>query len=256
MIRRDTDEGWLMITQSSHAWVAGQLAQAWGSNLIAAPIPLKEVVMATSLHDLGWMEGDTVHQLHPDGRPVDFREVTLQDYDEIWGRAVTKLSSINPYAAALVSMHATTVFTVVQRFPEAERVIRLDRQEQIRQTLIRRMQRSGVYQNGELTPEHLEAAYRVLRACDLLSLAICADTLTGDEIPNVLAVDGNRTTISYRPLDDHTLSLSPWPFALQEIQVMVEARFLPQRTYPDLASYHAAMNEAEWRYLPYRFVAG
>jgi hypothetical protein len=36
---------------------------------------------------------------------------------------------------------------------------------------------------------------------------------------------------------------------------MVEARELSQKTFPDLASYHAALEAAPWQYLRFKFVA-
>jgi hypothetical protein len=56
MICRPHAAGWLFISQPAHAWMAGELATAWGNAQFALPTPREAVILATRLHDIGWLK--------------------------------------------------------------------------------------------------------------------------------------------------------------------------------------------------------
>ena len=56
MIRRDYEGGLLLIPQTAHAWVSGQLALRWGNGRFARPELWEELVLVAMLHDNGWAE--------------------------------------------------------------------------------------------------------------------------------------------------------------------------------------------------------
>ena len=57
--RERESSGALLIPQSSHAWLAWQLASHWGNRRFVRPAPRAEVLAAVLLHDSGWTEFDT-----------------------------------------------------------------------------------------------------------------------------------------------------------------------------------------------------
>lgn len=262
MIYRAMDNGWFVIAQPAHAVVSGILASEWGNDQFAAPLPRDPVVLATSLHDIGWSDRDAKPSLHADGRPVNYLETTLDDTHAVWERAVQQVALFNTYAALLVSMHADLVYT-----RRRERGIDPpDRHEEIDQRLAhlatfkaQSLERLSNYPHHDeaITPTRIQANYRILRACDLLSLAICTGELTAGTIEDVPASNADaRVTISYAPLDPHTLALNPYPFSSPEVLVRVEGRILSQRTFPDERAFHEALQAAPWFSQEYRFVTG
>jgi hypothetical protein len=55
MITRPEGNGLLLISQPAHAWLAGKLAAAWGNGDFVRPWPFEAVILATRLHDIGWL---------------------------------------------------------------------------------------------------------------------------------------------------------------------------------------------------------
>src|SRR5205085_1980739 len=96
----------IAIGQASHAWMAGQLARAWGNDRFPAPEPREEVCLAAEQHDVGMAECDLRPPLNPaTGLPVSFLELPVETAIGLWRAAPSKLVSQSRYAALLVSMH-------------------------------------------------------------------------------------------------------------------------------------------------------
>ena len=86
MIRRDYEGGLLLIPQTAHAWVSEQLALRWGNDRFAQPEPWEELMLVAAQHDSGWAEWELAPRIRPDGRPVEFREMDLEEHFAIWQR--------------------------------------------------------------------------------------------------------------------------------------------------------------------------
>ncbi|HID51676.1 MAG TPA: DUF3891 family protein [Anaerolineae bacterium] len=249
MIYQAEEEGWLVVTQPAHAWLAGKLAAMWGNEAFAAPAPRESVIVATRLHDIGWAEWDAVPRLGADGQPVNFLETTLAETVPVWRRGVRLVGTINPVAALLVSQHATRIY---ERRRERGVDAAVDLAELLDEQASVRRQLLAVLGEEWDTAEHLQTTYRWLRACDLLSLAVLSDALPNEgEIGNVPGAHfGEFTTLHYQYQEPFTLLLHPWPFRGTEARLHVAARYLEHKRYPDQTVFHAALAEACWRQLP------
>lgn len=250
MIVRDVGRGWQVITQPAHAWLAGKLAAAWGNEDFARPSPFEAVILATRLHDIGWLEWDASPRLGTDGRPVNFLDTTLSETIPIWRRAVQHMSLIDPYAAILVSKHASTIYRrrLERGVDPPDRVIGLlAEQEAVREALSLQLAAHPVY-GAAVEADYLQMAYRWLRACDLLSLALCADEMPSSGV--IKAVRGINPAefieIKYSRSRPFALQLEPWPFARTPLQLEIQTRFLSQTTYPNEAAFIDALKEAPW----------
>ncbi len=56
--REGDPSGTYLIPQTSHAWLAWQVAEHWGNRNFARPAPRAETLAAVLLHDSGWTESD------------------------------------------------------------------------------------------------------------------------------------------------------------------------------------------------------
>jgi hypothetical protein len=260
MIYREVDSGWVVITQPAHALVSGRLAALWGNEQFVEPYPRDAVVLATTIHDIGWSPWDANPPLHPDGRPVNFLETTLEDTHAVWERGVAQATLYNPYSALMVSMHATLVYTrrrarwtdPPEKRPELDK--RLRKLEQYQAETRSRLQHHPLYAKA-VDPVRVHANYRILRSCDLLSLEICTRALSDGMIEDVPADSPDkRITINYKPCDVYTLALDPYPFSVPEVVVQVEARLLDKHTFPDNGTFQATLASAAWQVFEFRFV--
>jgi hypothetical protein len=192
----------LLITQPAHAWVSGQMARAW-----AAPFsPFEAVCLAAEQHDAGWMEQDRAPSLNPDtGRPRHFLEMPLAAHLGVWRSASGRVVAQSRYAALLVSLHGTTLYSrrtdpppEVQDYLEAERAVQ-------------RELASG------LDADEVDANRRLVLAWDRLSLGLCLEW-EQDTIADVPGFGELRLAGG---------NLSPWPFREPEVIFTTEARRLP-----------------------------
>lgn len=254
MICRPYQQGWLLITQPAHAWMAGELAAAWGSAHFPTPAPRDALIMATRLHDIGWLAWDAAPRLNDDGRPVNFLQTNLDETIPVWRIAVQRVNALNPFAALLVSMHAATIYNrrlargadPAQRQQEIRQA--LAEHQQIQSALCRQLASHPLY-GPACAPDQLAVSYRWLRVCDLLSLAVLAKALPDEgQIKQVPTAQGDGfTAIDYRYRSPFTLEISPWPFAGSSLQITLEARYLDQERFADLRAYHAHLANAPWQ---------
>lgn len=251
IVRRDGG-GWLSISQAAHAWLAGKLAAAWGNESFDRPTPREAVIMATRLHDIGWLAWDAAPRLNDEGQPVNFLDTTLDDTIPIWRQAVRHLSLLDPYAALLVSKHASTIYhRRLERKvdPPKQRAIveaQLDGHAAIQESICLQLADHPVY-GPAVELDHLNAAYRWLRACDLMSLALCAEQMpaTGSIEAVLGAWPSEFTRINYSRRGPFEITLDPTPFSTP-LKSEIQVRRLGETTYPSHAAYLAALEQAPW----------
>lgn len=229
MIVRDEGESWTAIGQPAHAWLAGQVARHW------VPAPGNEVILGIEQHDIAWIDWDRRPPLHAEaGRAASFYEAPVQPRLDVWRDAALRLVEQSPYAALLVSLHATNIHT---RYGSAETAAALlARQREIQDDLLARLGRARA---------DAERAADLLFALDALSLTLC-HAWPGRDLP---PVDG----VSHRiePLEeDRVWTLVPWPLDVAELTVALDARRLTHR-FDDEEALHAALDAAPYERLTF-----
>ena len=253
MIVRDEANSWMLITQPAHAWLAGKLAAAWGNDSFASPYPFEAVVMATRLHDIGWLDWDASPRLGEDGRPVNFVDTNLAETIPIWRRAVGRVSLMDPYAALLVSKHASTIYRrrhergIDPPEQHSELGDMLAEQQANQEQFCTRLADHPRY-GPAVEADHLKMAYRWLRVCDIFSLILCSDALPLSGV--IEAVPGKRmgdlTSISYERPAPFQLLLDPSPYKKPIIKLSVQTRLLAKNSFQDETGYRNSLNEASW----------
>ncbi len=100
MIRRETADGWLLISQIDHAVLAAEVAAAWGNDDVPT-LPLRdELLRAIRLHDDGWYDWEQVPTIVPEtGKPRDFTEMPMAEAATIWTESV-ELAARGPVSTA------------------------------------------------------------------------------------------------------------------------------------------------------------
>lgn len=254
MICRPEGNGWLFVTQATHAWMSGELAAAWGNDEFAAPEPRDAVLLATRLHDIGWLGWDAAPRLDRSGQPVDFLDTTLDDTIPIWRQAVQQVGLLNPFAALLVCRHAMTIYRRrLERGADppdqrAKILALLDEQESSHEAIAARLSEHPLYRTS-LGEERLKVIYRWLRTCDLFSLVLLSSRMPSAGV--IEAVPGNDwgelRSIHYVRQDPFTLLIDPSPFGTRDLRLKVDVRRYDRKTFTDEARYHAALSDATWQ---------
>jgi hypothetical protein len=242
----------IAIPQPSHSWLSGQLARAWGNETFARPSPYEEVCLGTALHDIGWLPWEAAPTLNPEtGRPHNFLEMKPATHTKLWTDGVHQALAFGRYPALLVSLHAKTIYTTFFNFekapPEDAELVRafLQKQEEFQRATIEALATDPML-HPDTTPEAVGRNRRLVAATDRMSLEICWG-ITGEvRIPNVPTTGTHVTELHIRSPqgDPADLTLTPWPFATDRVEVFCEGRRLGGR-FTDEKALHEALSTAE-----------
>lgn len=220
MLIRDDGDSWTAITQPAHAYLAAQIVRVW------SPEPPDDVVLGVEQHDVPWVDWDRTPPLHaPARRAAAFFEAPVEPRLDIWRDVATKLEAQSPYAALLVSLHATNIHTryvAPEHRPEAFLAAQRADQDRLLAVL------------PDATRQQAERDADLLFAVDALSLTLCH----GWDARDLPPVDG--TTVRVTPVGDGEATLDPWPLVVGELTVSVHARRMTER-FDDETAMHRAL---------------
>jgi hypothetical protein len=207
-LQRLSHENCWMITQPSHAALAGEFAakmtgaQAPGSlepgfpdraalaqSGVEAPKLDAALVRAIALHDAGWgipdaqaiMQSRSVNQ----GRPKSFVECSVSEFLAAWEKSIDVAASTGPAGGYIVSRHfyrlaEQRVTHSSENGSERARLGRFIESEARRQDQLAAKQ--------ERSAAELDLLTDVLQFCDLLSLYVCSGAKDNAEFPEYLGV--------------------------------------------------------------------
>jgi hypothetical protein len=251
MLHRDEPDGLVVVSQPAHAWVAAQLARAWGNARFGEVTPREEVCLGAEQHDIGWTAWEGAPTLNPaTGRPHSFTQMALAAHLEIWSSAgALALRQGGRYAALLVSMHGTHLYggrDGSRDTPTEARAVRdyLARERAWQAAVLDSLRDDPRYAAG--VPDGVARNQRLVSIWDRLSLALCMGLRGARTIEGVPTAAG-ATSLTLTPIDgDPTLvGVHPWPFAAPTVTLVCEGRRLPE-TFADEEAMRAALAGAPW----------
>jgi Protein of unknown function (DUF3891) len=236
MLRLESETGWWLVTHVDHANLAGAFAAHWGNDLFSSPEPRERVLRGISSHDDGWAARDQQPQITRQGKPSAFsvelvgkysafEEIDLTDYLAVRDRAVRAVAEADAYAALLVSMHTYNLLTAradrttiqPDQLPLLDAF--LDRQLQFQHQLKARIAAEGI--------PLVEAGnhFRLLQACDNLSLLSCVDYSKPSDLLHPLTLrDGRDSRVTVASLGERYFRLTPYPFSESPLAFDLPAR--------------------------------
>jgi hypothetical protein len=263
MIVAETADRFRFVTQPSHADLAGQFADRWGNDDVAAPEPDAAMSLAAYAHDTGWQDYDRRPHLADDGRPVDFGEMPADPWIDLYDEGIDAVVGLDAYAGLLVSMHGVGLrnqrYGLSPSWPETPPEYRsfVDRQESLQARLAEELCDEGrlsvsdvellsvLHESGAVpdvrthTSADVESRlwdnYTLLQAWDTLSLSFCMthSPPSYGEISPVPTGDPTTDTLSIEPLGDDAFRIDPYPFDASPLVVSVPARTVPKDSFQD-----------------------
>ena len=262
MLRLATNAGWWLVTHPDHARLAGDFATKWGNALFASPQPRANVLNGIYTHDNGWAARDAEPVITKQGIPAAFsvelvgtysafEEIDLEAYLNVRRSAVQLIAQQDPYAAILISMHTHNLLTARadRSTIRPEQLPLLDAFLEEQATLQSNLQQQLLTEKSipaeHLHPEALTNNFRLLQACDNLSLLSCVD-YAGEATflwPQRLN-NGEANEIKVTRLSERTFRLTPYPFAEPHLTFKIRARFLPTQTFTSHEDLQSHFNAA------------
>lgn len=257
MIISRRPEGLVMVRQVDHQEQCALMAQAWGNAQFGRPARYDAAVTAARWHDEGWRRWEAAPQVDAGGRPMDFPDIDRGRHVALYRESIADACRRDLRAGLLVSMHGAGLYrgrlglddiapSSGERPPAVEAFLE---QEDRRQGMLR--VRLG---DGPDMHRWAWAAYRLLQAWDLLSLALLwgrISTRPAITLPRVPRHqdDAAGVDVTVRPVGLWQATCSPWPFAGDRVALPVRARTIPHRRYADDADLARALEAAEWSLL-------
>jgi hypothetical protein len=263
MLRLQTNEGWWLVTHPEHARLAGEFASRWGNEVFAGPEPRAHVLRGIYAHDDGWAARDALPAVTRQCKPAAFstelvgaysafEEIDLQAYLAVRREAVRGMAQEDEYAAILISMHTVNLLTdradrstiAEEQLPwlDAFLVEQLTLQRALREMLLERGDVDAVW----LTAEALRENFRLLQACDNLSLLGCVDYAADATMLWPLAMrDGGVSEVIVKRLGERVFRLTPYPFVEDEITFGFAARFVKGAEFGSSEELQRAFAAAE-----------
>jgi len=235
MLYRTIGEDRICITQPTHAWVSGQLAQVWGNETFGSIAPHEAVCLGAEQHDIGWIPWEAAPTLNPaTGYPHSFMEVAPDVHTQLWAGAKHLVMPMGRYVALLVSLHGTGLyerFTHWKKSPESMQIVEafLQQEKEFQRQLINRLGQDPAYE-AYVTPAAIARNQRLVATLDALSLAICMGVTGQRRFDQVPAATG-ETLLTLMPIEDDPAQLlvEPWCFQPDEVTVVFEGRILQEK---------------------------
>jgi Protein of unknown function (DUF3891) len=265
MVRLESDSGWWLITHQNHAGLAGAFAAEWGNAQFRRPEPRDRVLHGIACHDDGWASRDAHPVITPEGRPSAFsielvgkysafEQIDLGDYLAVREKAVRLIADQDPYAGLLVSMHTYNLLTehVDRATISARNLLMLDaflhRQRVSQSQLDAEIAADPSLLPEQKTGERIVEHFRLLQACDNLSLLACVAYRKPSHLLHPLPLyDGTAKEVMVMPLAERHFRLVPWPFMEKELTFYLPARHVKGKTFRTSEDLEEAFADAQER---------
>ena len=273
MLRMESESGWWLITHPDHARLAGAFATAWGNAQFRRPEPRARVLHAIASHDDGWMARDshptTTRQGKPSafstelvGKYSAFEEIDIADYLAVRDRAVRVIAEQDAYAGLLVLMHTYSLLSEhADRSTIApDGIVLLDafleRLRAYRAALLEHFATDTTLSGTEKSEQTILEHFRLLQACDNLSLLSCVAFDKPAHLLHPLPLNnGSTSEVQVQPIAPRHYRLSPWPFAEPELSFDFPARHVADKRFDSSSALEAAFSGAHEERLTVRLSA-
>ncbi len=262
MLRMKSESGWWLITHPDHARLAGEFAKAWGNAQFRSPEPRQRVLYGISTHDDGWADRDAHPSITREGKPSAFsielvgkysafEEIDLVDYLTVRERAVRIIAEKDPYAGLLIALHTYNLLTAhadrstiaAEQLPLLDAF--LDGQRVYQARLMDLIHADGSLSAEEQSMERIEDHFRLLQACDNLSLLTCVAFDREATLLHPLALhSGGSVEVAVQPLGPRHFRLDPWPFAAESLTFSFPARHVAGDRFETSAELQGGFHRA------------
>ncbi len=272
MLRMKSETGWWLITHRDHARLAGAFATSWGNAQFRKPEPRARVLHGIASHDDGWVKRDAHPSITREGKPSAFstelvgkysafEEIDLAEYLAVRERAVRIIAEEDPYAGLLIAKHTYNLLTAhadrstiaPDQLPLLDSF--LDNQRNYQEELILYIQGDNTLTPTEKDPVTIEEHFRLLQACDYLSLLACVAFDSPAPLLHPLPLnDGSTATVQAYPVGPRQFRLSPWPFEESTLSFQFPARHVEGNLFSSSSDLEKKFSAASVEYLDLKLV--
>ena len=269
MILQDQGDHLVVIRQTDHAVLSGFLARELGNELFARPEPAESFRLAVTEHDNGWSEWELLPRIdRVTFLPYSFMSIPTTEHMALYQRGIERVVKADRYAGLLVSLHCAGLYDRTHatipgysakyiKSQESELVNEFTQGLRLQQLRLKVDLRADPAMNDFIEENWLQTNSKRLEALDRLSLYFCLapmEPATIDGVP--VDYKGSEVDWVLQPEADQSVTLEPYPFRRDPLEISVLARRVPKRRYADDAEFHKAVAQAPYFALEFTIRAG
>jgi hypothetical protein len=233
IVRGEQNGECILVNQTDHSQLVGQLASHWGNSQFDTPKPYESVVRAAVFHDYGWLPYETSPSADSKtGKPYSFMQVGLHKTQlDAYRWVIDWMHGIDPYAALIMCMHRTGLWRGRYGAIEYPTAFNLNNPPSEVATFIRDNENWQEAQKGTVDATNVRTNYRLMQVWDLLGLYFCCQDVRDDYISPVplsySAQDGEGARMTMKPESRTRVAFSPYPFDVRPLTVQLRVKSLP-----------------------------
>jgi uncharacterized protein DUF3891 len=259
LIIREQGDELILIRQTDHALLAGFFAREWGNEEFPRPEPFDSFCLAVAEHDNGWSEWELTPAVDARAKtPYSFMSIPTEEHMALYQRGIERIVKVDHYAGLLVSMHCVGLYDKTRatmpgfsakyvKSNESALVTDFVQRLRLQQLRLKVDLRANAVLKDAVIEEALQANLGRLEALDRLSLHLC---LTPQENCVIDAVpkdsSGNEVDLDLRSEGGNVLTLAPYPFKRDVMEVSILARRIPKRVYVDDLDFQKTLAQAQY----------
>jgi Protein of unknown function (DUF3891) len=246
MIIHERGDQFIVIRQTDHALLAGFFAREWGNENFARPEPNSSFRLAAAEHDNGWTEWELNPLIdYSTFTPYTFMSIPTAAHIEIYKRGIDRIVQADPYAGLLTTMHVAGLYDRARatmpgfsakyvKSTDTQLVAEFIQRLRLQQLRLKVDLRADVRQKNFAEEKSLQNNLQRLDALDRLSLYFCLapqQDATIDGVP--INEQGREVDWELRPQAGNSVTLTPYPFRRDPLDISILARRIPKRRYAD-----------------------
>jgi hypothetical protein len=259
LIIQEQGDQLLLIRQTDHAFLAGFFAKEWGNDEFPRPEPFSSFCLAAAEHDNGWSEWELTPTLDSKSRtPNTFMSIPTEEHIALYQRGIERLVKVDHYAALLVSMHCAGLYDRARatmpgysakyvKSTDSAMVSDFVQRLRLQQLRLKVDLRANPALKDFVVEDTLKANFERLEALDRLSLHLCLNPRENcviDAVPT--DATGHEVDLDLRSEGGNVLTLAPYPFKRDVLEVSILARRIPKRVYVDDADFQKTLAQTPY----------
>jgi hypothetical protein len=259
MIIQEQSDQLILIRQTDHAMLSGFFARALGNKVFSRPEPFESFCLAAAEHDNGWNEWELLPQIDPKTfTPYNFMSIPTEEHIALYQRGIERVVRADRYAGLLVSMHCAGLYDRTRatmpgfsakyvKSSETPLVTDFLQRLRLQQLRLKVDLRADAIMKAYADDHSLQANLQRLEALDRLSLYFCLAPLDGSTI-DAVPVNGNGSEADWdlQPAGNNYVTLDPYPFTKDPLEISILARRVPKRAYADEHEFHKILAQAPY----------
>jgi hypothetical protein len=259
MIIQEQGDQLILIRQTDHAVLAGFFARALGNKNFSRPEPFESFCLAAAEHDNGWYEWELLPQIDPKTfTPYNFMTIPTEEHIALYQRGIERVVRADRYAGLLVSMHCSGLYDRTRatmpgfsakyvKSTESHLVSDFLQRLRLQQLRLKVDLRADPALKAYAEDHTLQLNLQRLEALDRLSLYFCLAPLDGSTIDAVpVNGTGGEADWDLQPAGTNFVTLNPYPFQKDPLEISILARRVPKRPYADEHEFHKILAHAPY----------